>query len=273
MRTSLLVPPLALLLAAAVAGCGESKSKIAMSAAPSGPIPRAKAPITELGDRLTAAMANIQAGKCAPVNAFNKRSGFQLFCNPQGKKSYKGFQIVGTQVFGTGGLIEYTDAEIRKAKGLGPTPGVKTAGKRHVGVLTVAQFPSGHYELMGPISPILLGSVIGTKPTNAAGADVVAVTFLKSIRDRNCDAFYKYSVTLRAVTKKSACKEAFDTTYHDLRDQLTSGKKVALFRQGGDAQFYIYGLRTGSQFRTLTIVKNRGKGPPFISFGTVKASK
>ena len=126
---------------------------------------------------------------------------------------------------------------------------------------------------MGPISPILLGSVIGTKPTNAAGADAVAVTFLKSIRDRNCDAFYKYSVTLRAVTKKSACKEGLDNSYKELHDQLTSGKKVTLFREGGDAQFYFYGLRTGSQFRTLVVAKNRPPGPAFLAFGTAKATK
>jgi hypothetical protein len=273
MRGRCLAPPLAFVLAAAVAGCGESKSKIELAAAPSGPVPSAKAPITELGDRLTAAMANVQVGKCGPVNAFNKRSGFQLFCNPEGKKSYAGFKVVGTEVFGTGGVLEYTDAQIAKARNLTPTPGVKTIGKKHVGVFTAALLPSGRFELTGPISPILRGSVIGTKPVNAAGADVVAVTFLKSIRDKDCNAFYKYSISLSAISKKVACKQGFGTMYADLHDQLTSGKKVALFRQGGNAQFYFYGLRTGSQFRTLPVLKNRGGTAPFLSLGTVKATK
>lgn len=271
MRSRYLAPLLALVLAAAVAGCGESKSKVELSSAPSGPVPSPKAQITELGDRLTAAMANIQAGKCAPVNAFNKHSGFGLFCNPQGKKAYKGFRVVGSEVFGTGGLLEFTDAEIKKAKGLKATPGVKTKGKKKVGVLTAALDPTGHFQLTGPVSPILLGSVIGTKPVNGAGADSNAVTFLKSIRDKDCNAFYKYSLTPRAVTKKVACKAGLDSAYGELHKQLTSGKKVALFREGGNAQFYVYGLRTGSQFRTLIVAKNPPPGPPFLAFGTAKA--
>jgi len=54
---------------------------------------------------------------------------------------------------------------------------------------------------------------------------------------------------------------------------LTSGKKVTLFRKGGDAQFYFYGLRTGSQFRTLVVAKNRPPGPAYLAFGTAKATK
>jgi hypothetical protein len=244
-----------------------------MAASPSGSVPRAKAPISELTKRLTAAMASIQAGKCAPVNEFNKRSGFGLFCNAQGKKAYKGFKVVGTEVFGTGGLVEFTDAEVAKTLKQGPTPGVKTKGNRSVGVLTAALDRTGRFQLTGPVSPILPGSVIGTKPVNAAGADANAVTFLKSIRDKDCDTFFKYSVTPRAVSKKVACKEGLDNAYKELHDQLTSGKKVALFRQGGDAQFYFYGVRSGSQFRTLVVAKNRPPGPAFLAFGTAKATK
>ncbi len=270
MRARYLAPPLALVLAAA-GGCGESKSKIRLSGAPSGPVPTANAPIAELGKRLTGAMASIQAGKCAPVNAFNKHSGFGLFCNAQGKKAYKDFKVVGTEVFGTGGLLEFTDAEIAKAKGLKPTPGVKTKGNKQVGVLTAALDQTGHFQLTGPVSPILPGSVIGTSPVNAAGADANAVAFLKSIRDKDCNAFYRYSLTPRAVSKKVACKEGLDTAYGELHNQLTSGKKVDLFRQGGNAQFYVYGVRTGSQFRTLIVAKNPPPGPPYLAFGTARA--
>ena len=54
---------------------------------------------------------------------------------------------------------------------------------------------------------------------------------------------------------------------------LTSGKTVSFFRQGGNAQFYFYGLRTGGQFRTLLEFKNPPPGPPFLSFGTFRATK
>ena len=106
------------------------------------------------------------AGKCTPVNDFNKQSGFGLFCNAQGKKAYKGFKVIGTEAFGPGAVIEYTDAEVQKTPKQTPTPGVQTHGKANTGVYTAALDQNGHYQLTGPVSPIISGSVIGTKPTN-----------------------------------------------------------------------------------------------------------
>jgi len=265
--------PLAAAAAVAVAGCGSSESEVKVSTAPSGPVPQAKEPVSGLVKRMAAVQAAIQAGKCTPVNDFNKQSGFGLFCNAQGKKAYKRFKVIGTEAFGPGAVIEYTDAEVQKTPKQTPTPGVQTHGKANTGVYTAALDQNGHYQLTGPVSPIISGSVIGTKPVNWSGADQNAVTFLKSIRDRDCATFFKYSITPRSLSQKAACKQGLDQAYAQLHSQLTAGKKVALFRVGGNAQFYFYGLRTGSQFRTLVVAKNHPPGPPFLAFGTFRATR
>jgi len=94
--------PLAAAAAVAVAGCGSSKSEVKVSTMPSGPVPQAKEPVSGLVKRMAAVQAAIQAGKCTPVNDFNKQSGFGLFCNAQGKKAYKGFKVIGTEAFAFG---------------------------------------------------------------------------------------------------------------------------------------------------------------------------
>src|SRR5439155_8030241 len=137
--------PLAL-LAAAVAGCGSSdKAEIKVATTPSGQVPAAKEPISGLVKRLTAVEAAIQAGKCAPVNDFNKHSGFGLFCNAQGKTAYKGFKVLDTEAFGPGALIEYTSAEVQRTPKQSPTPGVKTHGTSNVGIYTTALDQNGRY--------------------------------------------------------------------------------------------------------------------------------
>jgi hypothetical protein len=261
-----------LCIAAAIAGCGSSKTEVKVGAK-SGAVPADKEPISGYVNRLEAAMASIQAGKCAPVNDFNKRSGFQLFCNAKGKKAYKDFKVLGTETFGTGGVVEFRDAEVQKLPRQKPTPGVKTKGGQQVGVITVALDADGRYEATGPVAPILPGSVIGTKPVSWSGADSNAVTFLESVRDRDCATFFKYSITPRGLPQKAACRQGLDQAYAELHKQLGSGKKADLFRQGGNAQFYFYGLRTGSQFRTLVIGKNPPPGPTFLAFGTFRATK
>ena len=259
--------------AAAFAGCGGNKATIKVSSSASGSIPTAKEPVSGFVKRLTAIEADIQAGRCGPVSAFNKQSGFALFCDARGKLAYSGFKVLGTEVFGTGGILEFTDAEVKKTSKQKPTPGVKAKGNQEVGVLTLAVAPDGRYTPTGPASPILNGSVIGTKPASWAGADANAVIFLKAIRDKDCKAFFRYSITPRGLPEKQACKQGLDTAYAALHKDLTSGQKATLFRQSGNAQFYFYGLRTGKQFRTLVVAKNPPPGPAFLAFGTFRATK
>src|SRR5205807_9607867 len=132
---------------------------------------------------------------------------------------------------------------------------------------------SGRYQATGPLAPILPGSVIGTKPNSWKGADAAAVTFLKAIRDHDCATWFKFTATRPGVLPKVACKQELDTAYAELHRQLTTGKKAVLFRQGGDSQFYFYGLRTGNQFRTLAVSRNIPPGPPFLALGTFRATK
>ena len=212
--------------AAAFAGCGGNKATIKVSSSASGSIPTAKEPVSGLVRRLVAVNSAIQAGNCGPVNAYNKQTGFALLCNAKAKQAYKGFKVLGTATYGTGGVIEFTDAEVEKTTRQVLAPGVKPVNHRKVGIYPIAISPTGRYEVTGPASPILPGSLIGTKPTDWSGADANAVNFLKSVRDNDCSAFFKYALTPR-LSKAQACKLGLHQAYGLLHNELTSGKTVS----------------------------------------------
>jgi hypothetical protein len=68
--------------------------------------------------------------------------------------------------------------------------------------------------------PVVPGSFIGTPPNGWAGADATAQTFLKSISDNNCAAWFKYTYTPRGMAKSQACQLGLNQADAPLRKVL-----------------------------------------------------
>jgi hypothetical protein len=107
-RRLLLLP---LLVAAVASGCGgdsDDKPKT----------PKAKETIQAFQARLSTAVAAIQQGSCETVAAFNAKAGFQLPCEAKTKKLFAGFKVTGAKTYGSGGVVEFQDAETKGKTGI-----------------------------------------------------------------------------------------------------------------------------------------------------------
>jgi hypothetical protein len=236
----------ALLVAAAlIAGCGGGDDD--------GPeTPEAKETIQQFQARLTTAVAAIETDRCRVVEQFNAKSGFPLPCDGAAKRRFAGFTVTGSKTYGSGGVIEFRDAE--------------TKGK--LGVLTVAIGEDGRYHLTGPISPIVDRSTLAQEAERADDMDDAAEGMLESIRAGNCDGFH---VPPRpGKSPAESCDEELEL-YGALRAQLTRDKDAKPERLDGNATFMFYGLRTGDEYRTLVVTREAPGAPkPFVGFVTFR---
>jgi hypothetical protein len=236
---------LPLLLAAAVAGCGgddgDSKPET----------PKAKETLGAFQARLTTAVAAIQRGQCGAVAQFNLKAGYPLPCEARAKKLFAGFKVVGAKAYGSGGVVEFQDAET----------------KGRIGVYTVAIGEDGKYQITGPVSPILDKSTLKEEPEKEGEMDEAAQAMVDAIRSNNCDKFVQAVVTPPGLPKEQTCKQELTDAYGPLRQQLTAHKDAKPQRLDGNAGFMFYALETGDQFRTLIVVRSQqGKHLGFVTF-------
>jgi hypothetical protein len=239
---------LPLLVAAAVTGCGgggeDDKPKT----------PKAAENIEAFKARLTATVASMQQGQCEPVTEFNSKAGFQLPCEEKAKKLFAGFKVTGAKTYGSGGVVEFQDAE--------------TKGK--LGVYTVAIGEDGKYQITGPISPIVDKSTLDEEPEKTDEMDDAAQAMVDAIRANDCDKFVAAVVTPPGLPKAQACKQELAEAYGPLRQSLTADKDAKPVRLDGNAGFMFYALETGAEYRTLIVGRTAAGAPKrymgFVTF-------
>lgn len=285
MKRSLTVLLLLSSSAAVAAGCGSSKksssttakgtsSSIAVTAAPSGPLPQPKESLSAFEKRMTAAFTAAAAGNCAPSKAFGDSVSYTVPCKP-GKpaKTFANFKITGAATYGTGALIEYSDAEVTRPRQHLDLAGATPTVRRTTAFFPLALSPDGRYVYAGGPSgsPILAGPFIGTTPNGWSGADATAMAFLTSVQRNDCNTWFKNSITPNGMSKQQACSLGLVKFYAPLHKALTSGQPIKLYHLGGNAFTYFYGVRTGSQVRTLAVARDQPPAPPFVALTTVKA--
>jgi hypothetical protein len=234
--------------AALVAGCGGDDDK--------GPkAPKPAETIEQFRARLTTAVAAMLSDQCDAVDVFNSKAGFQLPCDANAKKLFQGFQVTGAKAYGTGGVVEFKDAEVKDA----------------IGAYTVAIGEDGKYQITGPISPILPKTSLRDEPRDQDKMDDAAEEMVGAIRANDCNRFYDWVITPEGMEKAEACKQELTTAYGPLRQALTKDKDAKPERLEGNDRFMFYALQTGDEYRTL-IVGRTAPGAPklFLGFVTFK---
>jgi hypothetical protein len=219
---------------------------IEIATRPFGPAPQPSEAIEDAAHRITAAHRDVAARRCDRVAAFNRLGGLKLACTRKKTLVVTGadtFKVTGARAFGSGGVVQYT-RNLRKG--------------RTVGVYPMALDSRGRYVPFGVVA--LPGKPrVGIEPGTVRGYDQAALRFLDSIRSRDCRAFYigTYTPDLKAKSPstrtKEACRILLDDTYRYVRAELRSSKTTEMFRLGGTAGFFFYGVRTGDQYRTLIV--------------------
>jgi hypothetical protein len=248
-------------------GCGGSDKK-SEPASTTAQTPKPKETIDAYAGRLESALGAIEKGQCGPIKALNAEAGFAFFCTAQARKAYKGFKVTGTETLGTGGVVEYTDAEVKTAP---QPPGVKSKPADARGVVVVAIIPSGKYSATGPVVPVVPATSIGTKAPSHADQDRRAQAFVDSIRVRDCAKFFRYAYTPAVRNAKEACTKIVDKQYSLLAKSLKANPDAKPVYQGGNDRVTVYGLRTGKEYRTLTVLKGSpADAEPFLVMGTTR---
>jgi hypothetical protein len=258
----------AIVCAVLAAGCGGSDKKSDGSGtAP----PKPKEPVAAYATRLQNAMAAFGKGDCAGLKTLNKSAGFAFFCNAQAKKAYAGFKVTGSESLSTAGVVEFTDAEVKKAP---LPPGTKSTPSKKRGVVVVAIGADGKFAATGPVVPIFPATSIGTKAPSHADQDLRAQAFLDSVRLRDCAKFFKYAVTPGVRSAQEACKKILDVQYSALAKALKAAKDTKPVYEAGNERVTVYGVRTGKEYRTLTVVKGAPRDPePYLVMGTTRGPK
>jgi hypothetical protein len=248
------------------------KAPITVSNSPAGPTPRATEPLSGFVMRLTVAAHDITSGKCAPVAAFGKTSNLILPCNAQARKQFAGFKVTGSATYGTGAVVEFTDADVASKTHVTGFSGTTPTKVQNTGFYPLALSKTGRYIYVpAGAPPVFPGSYIGSKPNGWAGADAEAVRFLTAVRDNNCAAWFKNVITPNGMPQKTACQLGLIKASAALRQALNSGQPVELSREDGNAVFYYYALTIGKTSGTLGIARDQPPAPPFIAVGTTQS--
>jgi hypothetical protein len=186
--------------------------------------------------RLQSAVTAIQEGRCDDVSAFNRYAPFALGCDVMAQRAYGRFKVLDSALFGTGGVVDFTDTELPR----GGTYVVGLDAKREYSIILGA--PVGQ-------------RTVGTAPQNLAAFDRAADIWVTGIRRKNCDQYYANAFTAPGLTKQQACREAFDPS-SKIQPQLAADKRAAPRRLGGTAHFVFYALACKpDHYRTLVVAR------------------
>jgi hypothetical protein len=232
--------------AAALAGCGGGSSE--------GGQPQPEESIHAFAGRLASAIEAGRRGDCRQLRELSGTGAMQLNCDSRAKRAFAGFRVTGAARYGSGGVVEFVDAETKDPR-LPPGTTVSARGAR--GVYTVAVDPRGRWAFTGPVSPLLPGPTIGTRPAGAAARTAVS-RFLAAVERSDCARFYRVTFT-PGLDQQRACATVLGD-YAPLAKQLEDGPDPRVLTLGGNGTFTFFGLRTGDRYRTLVVLRTAAAG-------------
>lgn len=220
---------IALFLLAACGGDGAQADKTASASDSSTNAPAARETVKQFAARFEDAAAAAASGDCKTVDSFNALSLVMLPCGGKPGKAYANLKVTGTATFGTGGVVDFTDAEAPDGATL--LIGLDQSGKYGV----MASLVSGKKE-------------VGTKPRHLAVSDKGVKNFIRAVRTEDCDAYFEQAFTF-SQNKAKECKAEFASS---TPDEFAADPGAKPIRFGGVADFVFYGLSTKPDgYRTI----------------------
>ena len=247
-----------------VAGCGGGSSD---EDATGGPPPKPKESIQAFAGRLATAVEADRAGNCKAIEELTARGAKPIPCGGRTKQLFEGFDVTGSVAFGSGGIVEFDDAEVQQAD---LPPGTTRAKEGARGVYPVALDAKGNWTLAAAFTPILPAPTVGRRPASFAGFDRAARQFVDSVRRKDCALFYTVTLT-PGLKLDAACSSELNGTYAPLTAQLKKHEDARPVRLGGTDQLAFYALRTGGEYRTLAVMRNAPREQqPYLALGTLR---
>jgi hypothetical protein len=235
--------------AALAAGCGGDDESTAKDEQVD--VPAASEPAQTFIERMAKLIETTTKQKdCAELSTINVRSATQFPCPaPKAlRNSMAKFEVVGAEEYGTGAVIDYKSGTIKDGA-----------------AITLSVSPDRNWGI-GRFGIVTNPSTDTSDEKNREGYAKAADEFLKSIRDRDCDAYV--AVTFNGDDKKEkVCKETFPST-KSMAKLLKSNPDAKPHYEGGNAAYGFYSLETAKPKPasvTFSIAKSTAKGPrPFV---------
>ena len=200
---------------------------------PFGALPKSTHTIGDGAIGLERTVRFVDAGDCAAVASYNRTSAANLPCSAKGGPTSPvttNFTLRDYGRVGTAGFVNF-----QALSGPATYPMALNRARRFV--------PSTY--------SVRRNGVPGVRRFSPH-ADAIALKFVRSIRDRDCHAFFTSSDT-GLLHEKAACAKILDGTYTRTRAELRVAREIDLFRLGGTTQLSFYGLRAGGVYRTITV--------------------
>lgn len=218
-----------------LAGCGgggddsTTAEKATSGTGSSTNAPAARETVKQFAARFEDAAAAAAGGDCKTVESFNSLNLVTLPCGGKDGKAYADLEVTGTASFGTGGVVDFTDAE---------APDGAT--------LLIGLDQSGRYGVMASL--VSGKEEVGTKPGQPAVSDKAVNNFVRAVRTEDCDAYFDQAFTF-TQDKAKECKEEFASS---TPDELAADPGANPTRLGGAAGFVFYRLATKPDgYRTI----------------------
>jgi hypothetical protein len=174
-------------------------------------------PAESIGDYAKRFEADVATGRCARLQALGFRGGRE--CAALVPK-LRGLKVLATASYGTGGVIDVTDAQFG-AKG---------------GTFVVELGPGNKWKVLDGYE--VGHRTVGTTAKNRSGFDETLNRTVAALRKKDCPAFIKYALT--ASNGQSACTQPFASA---IAKALTANPTAVPTSLGGNADFQFYSIK------------------------------
>lgn len=215
--------------------------------------PRPAVPVATFAKQIERALTT---RGCPGLTAINRLGQVRLPCPSSSRRlarAFRGFRVRGTRTYGTGAVIDFTDAEAPR----GGTYVLALSQRRRWSIV------------FAPITNRLTSRDRG--PGDLTGAQAALAGFLPAVRDGDCDGYFRFAVTGPTETRAQACRTAFgaDGLYTGLQQDLRATPGATPSPLGGNRTFAFFALRTGTTYRTaITLRTAAGASEPFLVLTT-----
>jgi hypothetical protein len=163
---------------------------------------------------------------CQQIYEINSRSATPFACPAPAafRKSMASFEVVGAEIYGTGGIVDYK------------------SGKTPDGAAIVLYAAKDRRWGVGHLGLLTKPSVGTDDETSRAAYRTTVERYLQAVRKRDCDAFLEVAAT-KTSDKAKNCKLPFEST-KPLAKRLERNPQAKLKYEGGNGTYGFFSIET-----------------------------